>query len=362
VAEKKRRFSTIDKQLVPALSSEGEEQYQEHVAQDLQSAEEQLAKDLQYGTFGGDASWRRAASIVRDYRPVPWLFWVIIRSVYGKRHELGNPDPLAFFHVRTLLKQAIQDPVLGDGTTLPEDAPAPSLVHLVGKLGSDVCAALCFMHAVCRRVSSSLSERVWRPILDDALLRALIGYYVGSRALHGGAGRGMLAGFSSRSGLAIQIASGKSEQAKEALSGLAAGLDMRKVCFKVYGCDPLQVAALALIAGGCNRESAEGISSFEKAQVAFSSDDERFVWYSLFSIVEKLRMGRGQEVEPRMWQALSLSESALPHVMKKVQEGQRRGHGWRWVTSSQLSFSEDYVEDDLDALSPVSKGEEDLES
>ena len=45
-------------------------------------------------------------------------------------------------------------------------------------LPSDVVAASSVIHAVCRRLGTRQFERIWRPILDDAILRARIGYLV----------------------------------------------------------------------------------------------------------------------------------------------------------------------------------------
>jgi hypothetical protein len=226
-----------------------QEEYQEKVNKDLQEVESVLSeKGGGYRSLGIE-SWQTATGIVQKVRPVPWLLWNIIHAVYGRSSEIGEPDPMSFSIVSNLIVYAVTDKTLAR-----QQQKASGEVKLLSKavemMGTDVAAALCFIHAVCRRVSTVLAERVWRPILDDALLRAHLGYRVGEGSELFGPGRGMLAGFSGRSGLAVQVASGDSAAASKALSGMASGVEMGEVCRRVYGCDPLQGGDRGLFGGG----------------------------------------------------------------------------------------------------------------
>ena len=257
-------------------------------AEDKSPEEEQISD-------GKNESWRVAARIVREFHPVPRMVWVIIRNVYGRvgtsTHKI---DPMIFSDVEPLIVKAAHDKTLGAQppaptppgapqksvimsrqaiSAKPDPAPAAAaapeieirnLEHAVSIIGSDVAGSICFIHAICRRVANSVAEKVWRPILDDALLRAHMGYLVGKNSRVFGPGRGMMAGFCGRSGLAILIGSGTMEQAHSALSWLAAGVEIGEICIKVYGCNPLQVAAMAAVSAGFNRDIATIVNIITK--------------------------------------------------------------------------------------------------
>lgn len=313
-----------------------EDEYEQTVDQDVRDAGKLLAGEVDAFEGPGGASWQAATDIVNRVRPVPWLLWVLIRSVYGKSGELGSPDPVAFWAVGNLMKRAAADQTLGSGKKGEEKTR--SLTKAVRTIGLDVAGTLCFMHAVCRRVSGSLPERVWRPLLDDALLRAHIGFLSGEFSPVFSPGRGMLAGFSGRCGLAIQIAAGTSAQAEKALAGLASGIEIGEVCEDVYGCDPLQVAALALIGGGCNRDIALGVAAFGRGHGEVVQGSEQHLWFSAFSVVEHMRMGSGDAIGDAEWRALAYDPAKKEALAAEVQLVQRRGHGWRWVIKSLSSM------------------------
>lgn len=320
-------------------------------------------------------SWQVAARIVRDFRPVPRLVWVIIHNVYGRIGSNHHVDPMIFSDVEPLILRAATDKTLASSPppapaaaaaphtppaqrqksvilsranvasleaaasapAQPEEIEVKNLEHAVQIIGADVAASVCFIHAVCRRVANSVSEKVWRPILDDALLRAHMGYLVGRSSRGFGPGRGMMAGFCGRSGLAILIGSGSIDQAQAALSGLAAGVEIGQICTKVYGCNPLQVAAMAAVSAGFNRDIAVGVGSYNAEDTAVVSASEQDRWLSAFSIVENLRMNRRDDIDPNSWLVLAYTEAHKAELMKKIQNVQRRGHGWGWLTKPQLS-------------------------
>ncbi|MFN8391062.1 MAG: hypothetical protein U0136_12300 [Bdellovibrionota bacterium] len=277
--------------------------------------------------------WRVAAAMVSRFRPVPQLMWPIVHAVYGKPGDLGEPDAMFFSSVGQLVVRASQDKTLNRSST---PNTGGNLTQSVTAIGSDVAAAVCLIHAVCRKVSTVVAERVSRPILDDALLRTHIGYYVGMLSPSMGAGRGMLAGFAGRCGLAVQIAAGEIDQAQRALTGMASGQDMTIVCNNVYGCDPLEVAALTLISGGCCREIAFGISSYSATKKDIVPGSEQYRWLSLFSVIEAMRMGRVESISPELWSELGYTTTSQEELRQHIVASQRRGHGWSWLTQSQV--------------------------
>jgi hypothetical protein len=284
-------------------------------------------------------SWRVAAETVARFRPVSRIMWVMIRAVYGRSGPPAKKiDSMTFSNVRPLIMSAATDRTLGKQQAPNE--PLPSLDDAVQLITPDVAAAVCLIHAVCRRISKTMSERVWRPIIDDALLRAHMGYLTGKESRTFSAGRGMVAGFCGRAGLAILICSGKAEQAQEALGGLATGVDMGEICKKVYGCDPLQVAAMTVVNSGCSREIAVGIASFSQREAAVLSGSEQDRWLAAFSVVEHLRMNRKDAIDSDSWLVLGYSEPQKQELMRKIQNVQRKGHGWSWMTKPQLAAEE----------------------
>lgn len=312
-----------------------EEDHQKRIGAELGAARRLFAAEISVKSDEGkDVTWENAATIVESVRPVPWILWAVVRSVYGKSGELGNPAAAQFSTIPNLIRTACKDESLAGDRVVESLEDLKTLTEAVEIVGTDVAAAVAFIHAVCRRVATSLVERIWRPIVDDALLRAHIGMIVGRHSPFFGAGRGALVGFAGRSGLAIQIASKGEQEAQRALFGLASGMEIRDICLDVYGSDPLQVSALALVAGGCNRDIPMGIASYAQDGAGLVPETEQFQWFSAFKVVENIRMGKREEIPDACWKELGYKSSMIDTMMKEVQQVQRKGHGWRWITKS----------------------------
>ena len=285
-------------------------------------------------------AWKLARDIVECVRPVPVVMRNFIRPVYGRSDTLGNVSPYAFLPVSGLLKKAVMDTSFSDERRIVAPGVEESSLTLsvcLEVLGFDVAAALALVHSVCRRINTTLPPRVSRALIDDALLRTRIGLYVGKYSQFLFPGQGMLIGFCGRAGLAIQIASGSTEQAEKALSSLASGREISNTCRRVYGCDPLQVAVMTLIAGGCHRNIAMGIASYSKDSNA-EKETERNIWVSGFRIIDSLRVGDFERLQDLDWDVLGFFDQVMQdQLFKDVQNMQRKGHGWRWVTNSFIS-------------------------
>lgn len=169
--------------------------------------------------------------------------------------------------------------------------------------------------------------------MDDALLRCEIGYLVGERVPTFGAGRGMLAGFAGRCGLAILIACGTLDQARKALELLAGGSEIKNVGLNVYGCDPLQVSAMTLSAAGCGRDAAFGTVRYASPEaMLLTENQEQFQWLSAFTVVEKVRIGREREVDEKYWEALGFVLGQDRGDLVEVAESlARKGHSFSWI-------------------------------
>lgn len=272
-------------------------------------------------------SWSSARDLVTDFKPVPWFIWRLSNYVLGQSDKVMPISEGLVFGMRRLLFAAASDKVLGSGEKINNIRRALQL------LPADVIAAVSVIHAVCRRLQTKQFERIWRPIIDDALLRCQIGFYIGQVKKEFGSGRGMLAGFAGRCGLAMLIASGELEQARIALEMLAGGSDISEVGVRIYKCDPLQVSALTLSAAGCGRDAAFGT-------VAYASDSPLLVvqneaqkcWLAAFTIAENVRMFTLGKVAPQLLEVLGYDgareQEDLAELVKMLV---RRGHGWGWL-------------------------------
>lgn len=305
---------------------EGEEEVAREMEASLSVAVESCAALLQ-GTPDASKSWESARQTVAQFRPVPWFIWRISNHVFGQPGEARPLGDGALVGLRRLVFAAASDGFLGEGRKVNN-------VHAALRiLKPDTIAAVAVIHATCRRLASGQFERIWRPILDDALLRAQIGFLVGERTPNFGAGRGMLAGFAGRCGLAILLATGKLEQARTALEMLAAGDSIQSVGVTLYGCDPLQVSAMTLSAAGCGRDAAFGTVRF--ASPILQNEDlnqEQLCWLSAFTVVEFLRVGEAKKVADRYWDALGYTLGQDRADLNEVSASLiRRGHSLTWI-------------------------------
>lgn len=275
-----------------------------------------------------DRSWERAREIVADFRPAPWFIWRLVNFVLGQSGQINSISEGLVFGLRRLIFAAASDPVLGCGEKVNDVRQALKIVP------ADVIAATALIHAVCRRMHSRPFERIWRPVLDDALLRARIGHRVGMYDPQFGPGRGMLAGFAGRCGLAVLISSGELDQARQALEMLATGAPINKVGLGVYQCEPLHVSALLLSAGGCGRDAAFGTAGYSLRDygVAAGENLDQQKWLAAFVICEGVRLMKEDLVDEGSWTVLgfvnTLDREAL---FSETRKAVRQGHGWNWM-------------------------------
>lgn len=356
---KKNRAHGKGRSVAPRENVIDEEAY----GRELDSALEETQRDVS-GDVAGQ-SWKIARRLVSRFRPTPAVLWPIMRNVFGRTKEplSGSSQEMAFLSLSPLIYRALEDSGIKENLNLPAQPNVErlQLSDAVGCLGMDIAAALCYMHAISRRIAATMSDRIWRPIIEDALLRAQIGYYVGGNSAEFGYGRGMLAGFAGRAGLAIQIASGDMLQAQQTLEALAGGAEMKQAGLRIYRCEPLQVSAMALTAAGCSRDAAIGISSFSVQDKTIKRGSERYRWLAAFSIIEQLRMGSTENIRRSHWRALEYEKDSIDDLKARIQTLLRLGHSWGWVTEalaeleSELSAEEDPFEESDEASSELER-------
>lgn len=315
----------------PELTAEGagnRDQFSQEIQRSLKETEEQVLKSRQIASDPVQArSWIRAGEVVAQFQPVPWFIWRISNYVLGRPGHVNKVSESMVLGLRRLIFAAASDEILGTGEKVNNMRKALEIVP------ADVIAAVSVIHAMCRRLATRQFDRIWRPILDDALLRCTIACLVAKEGDDFGVGRAMLAGFSSRSGLAVLIATGELDQARRSLEMLAGGTSIADVGMAIYQCNPLQVSAMVLSAAGCGRDAAFGTVSYaHSSPMAMIENEQQLKWLAAFTIVDAVRTGTSSTVGDNLWNALGYEDQKerdqLVDVTKKLV---RRGHNWHWL-------------------------------
>lgn len=271
-------------------------------------------------------SWNIASEKVHEFRPVPWFIWRLSNFVFSKPYGEAELSEGHVFGLRRLLFAVASDPAMGSGEKTNNVRKA------LRTTGADVIGASSVIHSVCRRLKNFPHERIWNPILEDALLRARIGLSVGKCSQAFGPGRAMLAGFAGRIGLTILIANGDINQARQALELLATGTSIRAVGMKVYECDPLQVSVMILSAAGCGRSASFGTLSYASEKpLDMINNDEELLWLSSYVVCEWVRMGGEEDINSQYFEALDIGKDEKEALLEEAKLCIRRGHGWNWM-------------------------------
>jgi hypothetical protein len=298
------------------------------IASGLEETEDEirnLARSL--GTISQDDSLRIAKDVVTQFQPVPQFIWRISSYTLGRAGRINKLSDGNLFGLKKIVLAIAKDRILGKGSTVL------STRAVIDTVSSDVIAAVAVIHALGRRLQTKEFHAVWGPILDDALLRAEIGYFVGTMCEGFGPGRGMLAGFAGRIGLAVLIATGSADQAQAAITLLAGGGRIEEVALELYGCEPLHISSMILSAAGCGKESVLGVAAFTMAsrqQVNLEPEQQR--WLSALTVTERVRGGEHDSVDESAWNRMGYqSPEERAELVEIVGTLRRRGHGWNWM-------------------------------
>lgn len=300
--------------------------------QEISHVLESTAKDavaLTSTELDKSRSWQLSKELVLKFQPVPWFIWRLSNYVFNTKGKPNTASEGLVLGLKRLILSTAKDSVLGKGGNIADSRQALKAVS------SDVLAAVSVIHTISRKLSTYQFDKAWRPILDDAVLRAHVGFFVGHVNPDFGAGRGMLAGFAGRCGLAILIATGTSEKADKALSSLASGNSLKNVGLEVYKMDPLQVSAMTLSAAGCGKDAALGTVAY--ASVDDDSDftalsEEQKKWLSAFTVTEAVRTNNIDSVSADHWERLGFENDEEKSELKTlVKMLIRKGHGWGWM-------------------------------
>lgn len=278
-------------------------------------------------SFGEACALNLASEKIKEFKPVPWFVWRLTNHVFSPgiaRRGLAEGFVLG---LRRLLFASASDALIGKGEKVNSVKEALSVLH------PEVVGVVSAMHAICRKLSNRKHERIWMPIVDDALIQARIGYLVGRCQPDFGGGKGMLVGFLSRIGLAIVIACGDEEQAQAVLERMAHGEDTGTVGNAVYGCHPLYIGAMVLSAIGCGGNACFGmIASLSSSPLEIVGNFEQRQWLAALTVCEAMRSGDLSQVDIDHWTVLGLDAlSKQQEILEASKPFIRRDHGMHWI-------------------------------
>jgi hypothetical protein len=294
----------------------------------LQSEADVRSIDIQSGVTDSADTLLNARRIVLEFQPAPQFIWRVVNFCLARPGRVNKLNDGQLFGLKTLLLNLGADPVLG------KSGSPRNIRDVAESVPSDVIAAVSAIHAVCRKLKSRDFHAVWGPILDDALIRALLGFYVGQMNESFGPGRGMLAGFSGRAGLAVLVATGTTGQAQDAIALLSSGRSIQDVARELYGTDPLEVAAMILSACGLGKDAVLGVAGYAagvSARIRSLTNEQRR-WLAALTVTDVARMGSLSDVPEELWSILGYDSREERQELGEIANTlKRRGHGLAWV-------------------------------
>lgn len=295
-----------------------------------QSAQLKAAEALVAGQSvdeGSRQSWLNARKKIEQFRPVPWFIWRLSLSAFSSNQKSLSEGMV--LGLRRLLFAAASDPLLGVGAKVNTTKKALSVLQ------PQTVAAVAIIHSVCRRLKSFPHERIWKPLVDEALVNAQIGLLVGKGATDFGLGRGMLAGFSLEIGMAVLIATGDEERAAAALDRLSNGEKPREVGASLYGAEPLQISAMLLAAAGCGQDASAGVGAIEQKVSGPSLEQSgtgALAWRVCSEIVAALRTNALASIDENDLIAFGFGNlGARSQLVQKAIQVSRSGHELGWL-------------------------------
>lgn len=278
-----------------------------------------------------ERSWARAREILESFEPVISPIRRICEITIGDVSRINPIYEGAIIPLRGIVLACGQDTILSAFSS--GDGVKESARQVLEAVPSDVIAAALVLHSVSRRVNNRHLESVWRTFFNEALQRAAIGLTVGKGNPAFGPGRAMLAGFSSRAGLAMVVASGTERQAAHFLKRLQEGGSVRDTCLIVYEVDPVHVGALVVLAAGCGPSACMGIRGCADFQPRPPEDEAELLWWGTHLLIDQLATRALESISPILWDIVGIKEVAdQKEVYSFVEQLSKQQHSWDWLT------------------------------
>ena len=249
---------------------------------------------------------------------------------------IGHPERInkllegAIIPLRRVVIACGQDSFLAEG--IARDGNPPSARQVLETLPSDVIAASLVLYSVDRRLRGRLIESVGEAFLNEALVRAAMGFVVGDGLDRFGRGRSMLAGFSSRAGLAMIVSEGTEAQAAELINQIEVSDSLQRACVSVYEVDPLHVGALVLLAAGCGMTAYSGILGCSTSHSAPPSGDAEILWWAVHLLIDQVATKSFEEIPEIVWETLGFTDLPERQDIYNVMHGvSAREYRWSWL-------------------------------
>jgi len=281
---------------------------------------------------GNGESWAKAKSIVENLKPIPWFIWRLSNQVFGRDSNSVTLLDSSVMGLRRLLFAAASSDVFG------KDGKVNSVKEALLTLRPDVVAAVSLVHSTTRKMQSQPLDMMWRPLLDEALIRARVGFELGRNATSFGGGRGLLAGFASSIGMPMLISAGTLEQSSQIMEALSQQNSAQQNSTqqnnknpdeKTYGTSSLQVGAMYLAGCGISNEGAKAFIEF--ANMKHTNLVPNNLWASCAYIIQNIRNKKEATLSEESLNAFGLDQEGLQNLVKLTKKLSREGHGMGWI-------------------------------
>lgn len=277
-----------------------------------------------------EASWARAQEVVAAIQPIITPIRHICQTTLGDPSKINGLLEGAIIPLRRIVLACGHDSILAEDAR-EHDAPL-SVRQVLENLPSDVIAAALVVHSVGRRLRGRFKVGMAGAFIEEALTRAAMGLVVGKILERFGAGRAMLAGFSSRAGMAMIVAEGSDTQAMMLLEKFYSSESLQDACLDIYRVDPLHVGALLLLAAGCGSGACMGIVGCSMSDSVPPSDDNQLLWWAVHLLIDQIATKHFKDIPDIVWETLGFkSLNERQDVYDLMQAVAVRGNGWLWL-------------------------------
>lgn len=248
-----------------------------------------------------DPTWRAAHEIVQKQLAVPTQLWRLIRTAWqGQLDSKEFIKLLGFSRINPVcLVQAAEIDTAGKAPTVEQ------LEQALQVLGIRYSAVVLAINFSCRAALQKKPPSTWRSIFEEMMVNVEIGYKLGGKAFDLGIEGGVLVGFANHCGIAVLLRHDPKTTKNYylALKQMKEGAPAdRKNEISLFGCEPYQVASLAMQQLGFGLEVALGVAlGTGQLNPAFLEFDQGIArWKAAALWIHALRTGRSYPAEVDM--------------------------------------------------------------
>ena len=283
-----------------------------------------------------DPSWRNAYALVSKHLNVSTHVSLLFKSAWQ-----GGGDPGEFIKVIGFSK--LNPLCLLTAAELvadPDSRKAAGVERALSSLGVRLAAVILAINLTCRIILKDKPPPGWKQLFQEMITNIEIGYRIGAKVFEIGVEGGALLGFAREAGLALMLRE-NNKALRQCLkeSGKSYSVD-RQLARKLFGCEPYQVAALALQHLGFGHQLAIGFASAEDTfDGGQELEREAMRWKAAREWLDALRESRNypaslasrnfypELIPPRFGQARNTLLDVLYTEIAKIKD---EGSRWNW--------------------------------